>query len=76
MWSIDADPDNAMRAGLALTKAMGVGSILSFLVMMKTQLETSMNAVERIQEYSHNIDVETDVVAPTVLTRTPPAMAP
>merc|ERR1719183_677049 len=48
--------------GLALYKALSISAILSFLVMMRTFLETGMNAVERINFYSNNIDQEDQVV--------------
>ncbi|EKX53006.1 hypothetical protein GUITHDRAFT_133396 [Guillardia theta CCMP2712] len=51
-------------AGLALTKAMSISSILGFLVMMRTMLETGMNAVERIDFYTHNIEQEEAIAAP------------
>jgi len=52
-------------AGLALHKALSISSILSFLVMMRTFLETSMNAVERIHFYTHEIQQESQVVTTT-----------
>ena len=50
-------------AGLALHKALSISAILSFLVMMRTFLETSMNAVERINFYTNEIPQENQVVA-------------
>ena len=32
-----------------------MSAILGFMVMMRTMLETGMNAVERIDYYTHNI---------------------
>jgi len=53
-------------AGLALYKALSISAILSFLVMMRTFLETGMNAVERINHYTHEIDQEMQVVPTTM----------
>ena len=44
--------------GLALTKSLGIASILSFLVVMRTMLESGMNSVERIIFYTNNVPQE------------------
>merc|ERR1719163_39443 len=49
-------------AGLALYKALSISAILSFLVMMRTFLETGMNAVERINFYTNEIDQEDQIL--------------
>jgi ABC-type multidrug transport system fused ATPase/permease subunit len=53
-------------AGLALYKALSISAILSFLVMMRTFLETGMNAVERIHHYTHDIAQENQIVPATM----------
>ena len=60
-------------AGLALHKALSISAILSFLVMMRTFLETSMNAVERINFYTNEIPQEAQVVASSVPSNTDPS---
>ena len=53
-------------AGLALYKALSISAILSFLVMMRTFLETGLNAVERINFYTHEIEQEDQIVPSTM----------
>ena len=55
-------------AGLALFKAFSISTILSFLVVLRTFLETGMNAVERIDHYTHDIDQENQIVPATIAT--------
>jgi len=54
-------------AGLALYKALSISAILSFLVMMRTFLETGMNAVERINFYTNEIEQENQIVPGTMV---------
>lgn len=53
-------------AGLALYKALSISAILSFLVMMRTFLETGMNAVERINFYTNEVPQEEQIVSTTM----------
>ena len=53
-------------AGLALYKALSISAILSFLVMMRTFLETGMNAVERINYYTNEVPQEEQIVSTTM----------
>ena len=55
-------------AGLALFKAFSISTILSFLVVLRTFLETGMNAVERIDHYTHEIEQENQIVPATIAT--------
>lgn len=60
------DTISPQYAGLALTKSLSISAILGFMVMMRTMMETGMNAVERIDFYTHNIPAEPDTVEPPV----------
>ena len=59
---ISKDSISPTYAALALYKALSISAILSFLVMMRTFLETGMNAVERINFYTNEIDQEDQTV--------------
>lgn len=44
--------------GAALNFALSSGGIVGFAIILATELEVQMNAVERTQHYTHNIAQE------------------
>ena len=58
--------------GLALTKALSISTVLSFLVVMRTMLESGMNSVERIIFYTKHVPAEGGLVTEV----SPPATWP
>jgi ABC-type multidrug transport system fused ATPase/permease subunit len=68
VFAIEASQDTkAGDVGFSLTYAMGVTQVLNWMVRMATELETSIVAVERVDEYTKDIPEERpDRLAPVV----------